>query len=166
MIDDLMLALTRAIDELTRPIDTIKHQAKTVTVGISRSDEGVIDRPLVQAVLAAGAGRLVTHFGGLQHLLTANVEDLLAIADLGNADLPPRVAAGPLGLGDLDRSEAVERPLVPGGGVAGLARLPGHRTVGNQETLTILFSGEQCVRLAHVQPPVRSSPAANPSFPP
>ena len=57
LIDDLVAALTKAIEELTRPVDTIKHQAKTVTVGISRSDEGVIDRPLVQAVLAAGAGR-------------------------------------------------------------------------------------------------------------
>ena len=57
LIDDLVAALTKAIEELTRPVDTIKHQAKTVTVGISRSDEGVIDRALVQAVLAAGAGR-------------------------------------------------------------------------------------------------------------
>lgn len=56
-IDDLAAALTRAIEELTRPVDAIKHQAKTVTVGISRSDEGVLDRPLVQAVLASGAGR-------------------------------------------------------------------------------------------------------------
>ena len=56
MIDDLTAALTRAIEELTRPVDAIKHQAKTVTVGISRSDEGVLDRALVQAVLAAGAG--------------------------------------------------------------------------------------------------------------
>ena len=56
-IDDLTAALTRAIEELTRPIDAIKHQAKTVTVGISRSDEGVLDRALVQAVLQTGAGR-------------------------------------------------------------------------------------------------------------
>ena len=27
------------IDELTRPVDAIRHQAKTVTVGISRTDE-------------------------------------------------------------------------------------------------------------------------------
>ena len=52
-----VLSLTRAIEELTRPVDAIKHQAKTVTVGISRSDEGVLDRALVQAVLDAGAGR-------------------------------------------------------------------------------------------------------------
>ncbi|HQZ34626.1 MAG TPA: SIS domain-containing protein [Ilumatobacteraceae bacterium] len=57
IIDDLTAALTRAIEELTRPIDAIKHQAKTVTVGISRSDEGVLDRALVQQLLAAGAGR-------------------------------------------------------------------------------------------------------------
>jgi glucosamine--fructose-6-phosphate aminotransferase (isomerizing) len=57
LIDDLTAALTRAIEELTRPIDAIKHQAKTVTVGISRNDEGVLDRPLVQALLTAGASR-------------------------------------------------------------------------------------------------------------
>ncbi len=57
LIDDALNALTGAIEELTRPIDAIKHQAKTVTVGISRSDEGVLDRALVQAVLDAGAGR-------------------------------------------------------------------------------------------------------------
>ncbi|MCU1361641.1 MAG: glmS, partial [Ilumatobacteraceae bacterium] len=42
LIDDLTAALTRAIEELTRPVDAIKHQAKTVTVGISRNDEGVL----------------------------------------------------------------------------------------------------------------------------
>jgi len=57
VIDDLTAALTRAIEELTRPIDAIKHQAKTVTVGISRNDEGVLDRVLVQALLGSGAGR-------------------------------------------------------------------------------------------------------------
>jgi len=57
VIDDLTRALTAAIDELTRPVDAIKHQAKTVTVGISRSDEAVLDRTLVREVLAAGAGR-------------------------------------------------------------------------------------------------------------
>jgi glucosamine--fructose-6-phosphate aminotransferase (isomerizing) len=57
LVDDLTAALTRAIEELTRPVDAIKHQAKTVTVGISRNDEGVLDRRLVQELLAAGAGR-------------------------------------------------------------------------------------------------------------
>jgi glucosamine--fructose-6-phosphate aminotransferase (isomerizing) len=57
LVDDLTAALTRAIEELTRPVDAIKHQAKTVTVGISRNDEGVLDRRLVQELLAAGASR-------------------------------------------------------------------------------------------------------------
>ena len=57
-----------AIEELTRPVDAIKHQAKTVTVGISRSDEGVLDRPLVQAVLDAGAGRDVLSYRTLKVL--------------------------------------------------------------------------------------------------
>ena len=68
LVDDLVLALTRAIEELTRPVDAIKHQAKTVTVGISRSDEGVMDRALVQAVLDAGAGRDVLSYRTLKVL--------------------------------------------------------------------------------------------------
>jgi glutamine---fructose-6-phosphate transaminase (isomerizing) len=68
LVDDLVVALTRAIEELTRPVDAIKHQAKKVTVGISRSDEGVLDRPLVQAVLAAGAGRDVLSYRTLKVL--------------------------------------------------------------------------------------------------
>jgi glucosamine--fructose-6-phosphate aminotransferase (isomerizing) len=57
LIDDLTAALTQAIEELTRPIDAIKHQAKTVTVGISRTDETLLTLPLVREVLAAGAPR-------------------------------------------------------------------------------------------------------------
>jgi glucosamine--fructose-6-phosphate aminotransferase (isomerizing) len=68
MVDELVVALTRAIEELTRPVDAIKHQAKTVTVGISRSDEGVVDRALVQATLRAGAGRDVLTYHTLKVL--------------------------------------------------------------------------------------------------
>jgi glucosamine--fructose-6-phosphate aminotransferase (isomerizing) len=57
IVQDLTTALTQAIEELTRPIDAIKHQAKTVTVGISRSDETLLHVPLVREVLAAGAPR-------------------------------------------------------------------------------------------------------------
>jgi glucosamine--fructose-6-phosphate aminotransferase (isomerizing) len=53
--DDLVAALGRAIDELTRPIDAIKHQAKTVTVGISRSEDALLKAPLVSETLAVGA---------------------------------------------------------------------------------------------------------------
>jgi len=71
LLDDVTAALTRAIDELTRPIDAIKHQAKTVTVGISRSDEGLLDRALVKAVLEAGAPR-----DGLSYRVLKVVADL------------------------------------------------------------------------------------------
>ncbi|HEV7865555.1 MAG TPA: SIS domain-containing protein, partial [Acidimicrobiia bacterium] len=57
VVEDLAAALTRAIDELTRPVDAIRHQAKTVTVGISRSEEELFRAPLVAAALAAGTPR-------------------------------------------------------------------------------------------------------------
>lgn len=71
LLDDLMTALTKGIDELTRPIDAIKHQAKTVTVGISRSEEGLLDRALVRAVLDAGSPR--------EHLAYASLKVLAAL---------------------------------------------------------------------------------------
>ena len=57
LIEDLNAALTKTIEELTRPVDAIKHQAKTVTVGISRSDETLLQVPLVQELLTTGAPR-------------------------------------------------------------------------------------------------------------
>ena len=79
LLEDLINALTHAIDELTRPIDAIKHQAKTVTVGISRSEEGLLDRALVRAVLDAGASRENVPYEILKVLasLDAAVESVL-----------------------------------------------------------------------------------------
>ena len=57
VIDDLTARPHQAIEELTRPVDAIKHQAKTVTVGISRSDETLLEVPLVREVIATGAHR-------------------------------------------------------------------------------------------------------------
>ncbi|MCB9884586.1 MAG: SIS domain-containing protein [Planctomycetes bacterium] len=57
VVDRLTEELTASIDQLTRPVDAIKHQAKTVTVGISRADEALLSVPLVHAVMAAGAVR-------------------------------------------------------------------------------------------------------------
>ncbi len=68
LIEDLTLALTRAIEELTRPIDAIKHQAKTVTVGISRSEEALYGSRLVRAVLDAGAPRSAVGYRALRSL--------------------------------------------------------------------------------------------------
>lgn len=47
--------LTAALDELVRPVDTVKHQAKTVTVGTSRGDADLYDNHLVAALREAGA---------------------------------------------------------------------------------------------------------------
>ncbi len=57
VVEDLTSALTEGIEQLTRPIDAIKHQAKTVTVGISRADETLLQVGLVQELLAAGVAR-------------------------------------------------------------------------------------------------------------
>lgn len=57
VIERLAEALTRGIDELTRPVDAIKHQAKTVTVGISRADEDLLAVPLVAALLGSDTPR-------------------------------------------------------------------------------------------------------------
>ena len=137
LIDDLTLALTRAIEELTRPIDAIKHQAKTVTVGISRSDEGVMDRVLVQEVLATGAGRDVLAYRTLKVLADLNpaVEAVvgytrysidgdpsgttatIAIVDRGglSRDVPSRVDRNPSLLGTKRRVASEREVLVARG---------------------------------------------------
>ncbi|MDH3590885.1 MAG: SIS domain-containing protein, partial [Planctomycetota bacterium] len=56
-VEELTAALTEGIEELSRPIDAIKHQAKTVTVGISRGDEALFAVPLTREILDAGAPR-------------------------------------------------------------------------------------------------------------
>jgi glutamine---fructose-6-phosphate transaminase (isomerizing) len=71
VVEDLTAALTKGIEELTRPVDAIKHQAKTVTVGISRSDETLLQAQLVQEVLATGAPR-----DGLSYRVLRTLMDL------------------------------------------------------------------------------------------
>lgn len=68
IVADLADALTSAISELTRPIDAIKHQAKTVTVGISRSEDELLGVPLVASALAAGASVQALSYRGLRTL--------------------------------------------------------------------------------------------------
>ena len=143
LIDDLVMALTRAIDELTRPVDTIKHQAKTVTVGISRSDEGVMDRALVQAVLGAGAGRDVLSYRTLKILADLDPAvgsvsgytryridgDTISIIDRGgiSRDLPSRVERN-ADLRGTKRRVATEREVLVG--------------IGRNDGRTVLFVPE------------------------
>ena len=49
-IVDFRLTLNKVVEDLTRPIDTIRHQAKTVTVGISRPQAEV--SPLILEALS------------------------------------------------------------------------------------------------------------------
>ena len=73
VIDELAKALVLAIEELTRPVDAIKHQAKTVTVGISRSDENLLDVPLVKRVLEAGTSRDCISYETLKLLVSLDI---------------------------------------------------------------------------------------------
>jgi glucosamine--fructose-6-phosphate aminotransferase (isomerizing) len=135
LVDDLTLALTRAIEELTRPIDAIKHQAKTVTVGISRSDEGILDRALVQAVLETGTGRDVLSYRTLKVLaeLDPAVESVvgftryriegdvsaatISVVDRGglSRDIPSRVERNPVLMGTKRRVADQQEVLVARG---------------------------------------------------
>jgi glucosamine--fructose-6-phosphate aminotransferase (isomerizing) len=79
VIEDLTSALTQAIEELTRPVDAIKHQAKTVTVGISRSDETLLQVGLVKDVLATGVARDRLTYDALKTLAALDpvIDDIL-----------------------------------------------------------------------------------------
>jgi glucosamine--fructose-6-phosphate aminotransferase (isomerizing) len=129
VLEDLTAALTRGIEELTRPIDAIKHQAKTVTVGISRADETLLQVPLVAETLAAGAARDRLSYRTLRTL--AGLDPVVAevtgytrylVEDL---DLP---------------GDAATITVVDQGGVA--ARLPSrttgdHRLRGTKRTVAV-----------------------------
>jgi glucosamine--fructose-6-phosphate aminotransferase (isomerizing) len=60
--------LTRAVDELTRSIDSVKHQAKTVTVGTSRGDADLFDNPLVQHLVELGVDPQALNYASLDAL--------------------------------------------------------------------------------------------------
>jgi glucosamine--fructose-6-phosphate aminotransferase (isomerizing) len=53
--EEARATLTLTIEELTRSIDAVKHQAKTVTVGTSRDDSDLYEGPIVTALESAGS---------------------------------------------------------------------------------------------------------------
>jgi glucosamine--fructose-6-phosphate aminotransferase (isomerizing) len=79
LIADLLEALSDGIDELTRPVDAIKHQAKTVTVGISRSEDALLALPLVKETLSIGPAPDALGYRALRTLgqLDVAVEEIL-----------------------------------------------------------------------------------------
>ncbi len=72
VLEDLNEVLTLGIEQLTRPVDAIKHQAKTVTVGISRADEALLTVPLVRSLTQSGAGRERISYRDLRALAELN----------------------------------------------------------------------------------------------
>ncbi|MCY3576960.1 MAG: SIS domain-containing protein [bacterium] len=72
VLEDLTAMLTVAVGELTRPVDAIRHQAKTVTVGISRAEESLLELPLIRAALDAGASRHQLSYQTLRTLTALN----------------------------------------------------------------------------------------------
>jgi glucosamine--fructose-6-phosphate aminotransferase (isomerizing) len=163
IVEDLTAALTSAIEELTRPVDAIKHQAKTVTVGISRSDESLLDIPLVRAALSAGAARdrlsykslrtlagldaaVAEVIGYTRYRIEGDVEEdaSIVVVDRGGIarDLPLRTEKNPLLRGTKHRV-ATEREVTVAVG----------RSDGRTLVLIPEVKGNQCtgITLLHAQ---------------
>ncbi len=164
LVEDLVTALTAGIDELTRPIDAIKHQAKTVTVGISRSDEGVSQVPLVRSVFEAGAARdrlsyrtlrtvaeldpaIAEVTGFTRYRIEGRIETgdaTIVVVDRGgiSRDLPLRTEANPLLRGTKHRV-AFEREVTVAVG----------RSDGRPVVIVPEVKGNQCsgITLLHVR---------------
>jgi glutamine---fructose-6-phosphate transaminase (isomerizing) len=159
VVEDLTAALTIGIEELTRPVDAIKHQAKTVTVGISRSDETLLEAPLVREVLAAGVARDSLSYRALRTLVDLDPavdhvtgftryrvegdidgEATLHVVDRGgiSVNLPSRTDGDPRLRGSKHRV-ATEREVTVSRGYDGRTVLIVPELKGNQVTgLTLL----------------------------
>jgi glucosamine--fructose-6-phosphate aminotransferase (isomerizing) len=155
LVEDLAVALTKGIDELTRPIDAIKHQAKTVTVGISRSDETLLQVPLVQEVLSAGTSRDSLTYRALRTLvaLDPTVDAVLgwtrysidgnsiAVVDRGGIarDIRSRTESNPLLRGTKHRAATEREVTVVRGRADGRTLVLVPEVKGNQTTgLTLM----------------------------
>jgi glucosamine--fructose-6-phosphate aminotransferase (isomerizing) len=135
-VADLTDALTLAIGELTRPVDAIKHQAKTVTVGISRSEEALYGNRLVAAVFGAGATRdrvgyrMLRSLAALDPAVDAVVgftryqvegrtdEAVVRVVEQGGIarDIPSRTAQDPRLRGSKHRAATLRSVVVARGG--------------------------------------------------
>jgi glucosamine--fructose-6-phosphate aminotransferase (isomerizing) len=112
-------------------VDAIKHQAKTVTVGISRSEDALFGVPLVRATLAAGAApdtlgyRALRTLGALDESVAevtgytryridwpSTATPTIAVVDQGGTarSLPSRTVSDPRLLGSKHRA-AQEREV-------------------------------------------------------
>jgi glucosamine--fructose-6-phosphate aminotransferase (isomerizing) len=124
IVGDLVVALGAAIDELTRPIDAIKHQAKTVTVGTSRSEESLLSARLVAETLRAGPSVEALGYRALRTLaaLGAAVEEVLGYTRYQ--------IALPTALANAGNLEAATITVVDRGGIA--TSIPSRTTADNR----------------------------------
>ncbi|HEX2178244.1 MAG TPA: SIS domain-containing protein, partial [Actinomycetota bacterium] len=149
-LDELVSVLTEAIDDLTRSVDAVKHQAKTVTVGISRSEEGLFGVPLVKEVLRVGVGTEQLGYRTLRTLaaLDPAVEKItgftryLLDGDLraGTATIHVRDRGG---LGAELRSRTETDPRLRGTKRAALERAEVEVTVGRNDGRTVILIPER-----------------------
>ncbi|MEP6625879.1 MAG: SIS domain-containing protein, partial [Acidimicrobiia bacterium] len=153
VVADLMVALTEAIEQLTRPVDAIKHQAKTVTVGISRSDETLLHVPLVQAVLDTGIPR-----DGLTYKILRTLVDLDAAVAGVTGFTRYRVE------GDPESDDATIAMLDKGGVAAGLRsrtesdpRLRGTKQTVASERQVFVTRGRVDDRILAIIPEVKGT---------
>jgi glucosamine--fructose-6-phosphate aminotransferase (isomerizing) len=154
---DLVGALGTAIDELTRPIDAIKHQAKTVTVGISRSEDSLVRAKLVVEALGAGAAMGSFGYRALRTLaaLGPAVEEVL-----GYTRYYIEGPADPAGAGDLEG--ATIRVIDTGGIARGIvsrtstdSRLRGTKHRAAQKREVTVFRGLHDGRTGIMVPEVK-----------
>jgi glucosamine--fructose-6-phosphate aminotransferase (isomerizing) len=155
VVEDLNAALTKAIEELTRPIDAIKHQAKTVTVGISRSDETLLLVRIVKEVLLAGAPRDSLTYRALRTLVALdaavehvsgwtryNIEgETINVVDRGGIalDIPSRTETNPVLRGSKHRAATEREVTVVRGRSDGRTMIFVPEVKGNQTTgLTLM----------------------------
>ena len=155
LVEDLAVALTKGVDELTRPIDAIKHQAKTVTVGISRSDETLLQVPLVQEVLATGTSRDSLTYRALRTLVALDptietvlgwtrysiYDDSIGVIDRGGIarDIRSRTESNPLLRGTKHRAATEREVTVVRGRADGRTLVLVPEVKGNQTTgLTLM----------------------------
>lgn len=157
LIEELTSALTRAIDDLTRSVDTIRHQAKTVTVGISRSDEELTAVPLVRSVLSAGGERERLSYLNLQTLAALDAA-VLEVTGYSRYELET----------DPDRQATSIRLVDQGGSVKGTRSrtdldhtLRGHKKMVAEEREVLIARGRSDERLVVFVPEVAGGVTTN-----
>jgi glucosamine--fructose-6-phosphate aminotransferase (isomerizing) len=134
----LDVTIGRAVDELSRPIDAIRHQAKTVTVGTSRKEvslTGLLFDLLTELGFSAEAllGTDILALGRIQRAVAKVMGHTLYAIDRLDVEGRPRedstisiVGRGGISLGKPSRTEGTRRLMGTKKGIVG----SGHVYVG------------------------------------